>query len=417
MPNGTYTYSKAHLRSPRSIHVPPTNVQQWASRPRSWRRSRCLTLVAVALLFLVWYNHGGSSHHVARPRGAQARLPNGLDDSSIDWSRFAYVQYATNGAYLCNSVMLFDALRRLDSRADRVLFYPMEWDTTVEHSRDRDSQLLLLARDQLNVKIIPMDMQSVRAEGHEEDNEEETWDFSVNKFLAWNLTQYDRVLHIDSDVTLQRSLDDLFFLPDAPVAMPRAYWELPGTRKLTSLLVLLKPSASEYEALMHAAYVSEGSYHRFDMELLNERYRDSAMVLPHRNLALLTGEFRSQDHTMYLGNEEEYWDADKVLDEARLIHFSDWPLPKPWIMWPNKLLAEMLPKCRIRPGTAAESGCQDRDIWKALYEDFRVRRKDVCKLLSVPAPQWPPPPKMSKPNSKTEDASKPRLHSDPKETP
>lgn len=411
MPNGTYTYSKAHLRSPRSIHVPPSNAHQWSPRPRSWRRSRCLTLVAVALLLLVWYNHRG---HDAKPR---SRLPNGLDDTGVDWSRFAYTQYATNGAYLCNSVMLFDQLHRLDSRADRVLFYPEEWDTTVESSTDRDSQLLVLARDTLNVKIVPVNMQSVRAEGREEDNEEETWDFSVNKFLAWNLTQYDRVLHIDSDVFLQRSLDDLFFLPDAPVAMPRAYWELPHTRKLTSLVVLLKPDASEYEALMHAAFTSEGNFHRFDMELLNERYRDSAMVLPHRNLALLTGEFRSKDHTMYLGNEEEYWDPDKVLDETRLVHFSDWPLPKPWIMWPTKLLAEMLPKCRIRPGTSAESGCQDREIWKALYEDFRVRRKDVCKLLSVPAPQWPPPPKMTKPKSKTEDASKPRDHSGPKETP
>ncbi|GME47616.1 putative ascus development protein [Neofusicoccum parvum] len=367
MGNGTYP------KSPRPIHVSPSNIQQWAPRARSWRRSRCLTLVAVALLLLLWYNHD------AEPRPAR-RLPNGLDDAAVDWSRFAYSQYATNGAYLCNSVMLFDQLHRLGSRADRVLFYPMEWDTTVESTTDRDSQLLVLARDTLGVTLVPMNMQSVRAEQHPDDADGETWDFSINKFLAWNLTQYDRVLHIDSDVAVHQSLDDLFFLPDAPVAMPRAYWELPHTRKLTSLLVLLRPAAAEYEALMHAAYTSEGNLRKFDMELLNDRYQDSAMVLPHRQFALLTGEFRRPDHTMYLGSEDEYWDTEKIYDDARLVHFSDWPLPKPWIMWPHKLLAEMLPKCKIRPGTAAESGCQDRDLWKALYEDFRARRK-ACPTI------------------------------------
>ncbi|OJD38572.1 glucose n-acetyltransferase 1 [Diplodia corticola] len=420
MPNGTYTHYYKSRSSPRSIHVPPSNQQQWGPRPRSWRRSRCLTLVAAALLLLLWYNH----HPSAQPARPATHLPNGLADAHVDWSRFAYSQYATNGAYLCNSVMLFDQLHRLGSRADRVLFYPEEWDLTVESSTDRDSQLLLMARDKLGVTLRPTNMQSVRTEKHDDDDaEEETWDFSINKFLAWNLTQYDRVLHIDSDVTLRRPLDDLFFLPAAPVAMPRAYWELPHTRKLTSLLVLLRPSAAEYDALMHAAFTSEGMLgggarpHRFDMELLNERYADSALVLPHRGLALLSGEFRAVDHTMYLGSEDEYWDTDRALDDARLVHFSDWPLPKPWIMWPAKLLADMLPKCRIRPGTPAESGCQDREAWRALYDDFRARRKDVCKLLSVPAPQWPPIPKMTKPKGKPDDGSETKAAPDPRDTP
>ncbi len=37
----------------------------------------------------------------------------------VNWSRFAYVQYVTNSAYLCNSVMLFETLHRLGSKADR----------------------------------------------------------------------------------------------------------------------------------------------------------------------------------------------------------------------------------------------------------------------------------------------------------
>ncbi|KAJ4348280.1 uncharacterized protein N0V89_009652 [Didymosphaeria variabile] len=94
------------------------------------------------------------------------------------------------------------------------------------------------------------------------------------------------------------------------------------------------------------------------MELVNDRFEQSAMVLPHRPYALLTGEFRRSNHSAYLGNTFEAWDPEKVLKEAKLVHFSDWPLPKPWIMWPAEGLAET------------------------------ERRKDICRLLSVPAPDW-----------------------------
>lgn len=41
--------------------------------------------------------------------------------------RFAYIQYATNQEYLCNSLMIFDSLHRLHSNASRVLIYPNDW--------------------------------------------------------------------------------------------------------------------------------------------------------------------------------------------------------------------------------------------------------------------------------------------------
>lgn len=55
------------------------------------------------------------------------------DSSTVtDWSQFAYSQYVTNPDYLCNSVMAFEALDRLGSKAARVLMYPSDW------SIDRD---------------------------------------------------------------------------------------------------------------------------------------------------------------------------------------------------------------------------------------------------------------------------------------
>lgn len=335
-----------------------------------------------------------------------------LYGTQLSWHRYAYSQYATDQHYLCNSLMMFDSLEKLGSKADRLLFYPKTWDLDVSSSKDRTSQLLVLARDQYKVKLRPAEMYTLKRQNKVD---EETWDASINKLHAWNEADYDRVIHLDSDTTLLQNIDELFFLPlscGSPVAMPRAYWKLDepeaqgGGHKLTSLLVVLQPQAQEAEALWDiASGLDNGSYSDlqpkalFDMELLNTRYFESALTLPHRPYALVTGEFRRSgryNHTRYLGNSREMWDPHTALQEAKLVHFSDWPLPKPWILWPNNLMREIQPECEFDTGTANERGCEDRKVWKGLYDDFRRRRKEVCRLLSVPAPEWPPRPRLGR---------------------
>ena len=38
-----------------------------------------------------------------------------------------------------------------------------------------------------------------------------------------------------------------------------------------------------------------------------------------------------QSRSLYVGNEYEKWNATAILEEAYFVHFSDWPLPKPWL--------------------------------------------------------------------------------------
>ncbi|MCJ1297996.1 N-acetylglucosaminyltransferase [Hypocenomyce scalaris] len=304
---------------------------------------------------------------------------------SVDWSRYAYSQYATSSPYLCNSIMVFEALQRLGSKADRILLYPKQMDLEVANSTDRDSQLLVMARDRFGVKLVPVEVQKVRTE--KKDRAGETWDSSITKFLAFNQTQYDRILHFDSDVTVLNHMDELFLLPGAQVAMLRAYWHLPKLKTLTSLFVLLEPSEFEFGRLSEVA--SARKENEYDMEIMDHLYGDSAMVLPHRQYGLLSGEFRSRVHANFLGNDYEPWDPERVLEEASLVHFSDWPLPKPWISWPGTLVSQMVPRCK-EIGGVVNGDCRDKDIWLGLYSDFRARRKDICALLPAPAPEWPP---------------------------
>ena len=206
--------------------------------------------------------------------------------------------------------------------------------------------------------------------------------------MAFSLEYYDRVIALESDLTLLDSLDELFLLPATPIAMPRAYGTDSKPWPLSSMLMVIKPSLSELEIFKRRMEGGGDSalvqMHRFDMEILNERYEESAMVLPHRPYALRTAEFRRHDHADYLGDPNEIWDAEKIYKEAKVVQFSDRPLPPPWFMWPQKGVEEIQPDC----GGSHEGTCAERRIWKGLYDDFRHRRRDVCKLLSAPAPDW-----------------------------
>lgn len=121
-------------------------------------------------------------------------------------------------------------------------------------------------------------------------------------------------------------MDELFLIPPSPVAMPRAYWLDPNDRVLSSQLILIQPSEFEYERIAKAT--REAGQGEYDMEIMNNLYRDSCLILPHRPYDLLTGEFRSENHYDYLGNKEAAWDPDAALKEAKFLHFSDWPRPK-----------------------------------------------------------------------------------------
>jgi hypothetical protein len=152
-------------------------------------------------------------------------------------------------------------------------------------------------------------------------------------------------------------VDELFLLPSAPVAMPRAYWlDQPF---LSSQLVLVEPSTFEFARIQTA--LSNHSKTDFDMEIVNNLYGDSCFIIPHRRYDLLTGEFKRPDHSAYLGSKEEVWDPRKIMNEANSIHFSDWPFPKPWIYATDRQLEEASPKC-VKSAFGAED-CEDRDMW------------------------------------------------------
>lgn len=161
-------------------------------------------------------------------------------------------------------------------------------------------------------------------------------------------------------------MDELFLLPPTPVAIPRAFWLDPKDHVLSSQIFVVQPSVFEFERITKA--IASAGPNDYDMEIVNQLYGESAMIIPHRRYDLLTRAFRENLSEAYLGNSVERWDPDAVIKEAKFLHFSDWPVPKPWV--PNyEKMEELKPTCE------GENVCRAKDIWLGFYRDFAFRRQ------------------------------------------
>ncbi|KAF2164913.1 glycosyltransferase family 8 protein [Zasmidium cellare ATCC 36951] len=268
---------------------------------------------------------------------------------------------------------MVEALDRLGAKAEKLILHSEEWNTNSTRKAENgtevyttEARLLQKAQGMYHAVLQPVPVQRVTGDV--------TWSDSFTKLLAFNQTQYRRVLALDSDSTMLQPMDELFLLPPTPVAMPRAYWL---EHELFDAITLITPSSASAARIQTAIATRLDT--DFDMDIMNHVFGDSCMVLPHRDYALVTGEFRKQEpgqHVAYLGDGGEEWDAEKVVDEAKFVHFSDWPLGKPWVASGRQVKEEVRPKC-TREGSMEED-CRDRVVWEGLYRDFRERRKAIC---------------------------------------
>ncbi|TRX98106.1 hypothetical protein FHL15_000751 [Xylaria flabelliformis] len=372
--SSTWGSSSADTNGAASADLKPSLGQIIASKRIRYTAS---ALAFVGLFFLAFRNYdqiptlatmrgsaGGSSAAIGTNQDCppSAVVPS-LEGASVDWSRYAYTQYVTNKEYLCNSVMIFETLYRLKAKAERVMMYPDNMMSPTEtNPQSNEAKLLVKARDQYGVKLVPVSIQR-RAGG------DATWAESFTKLLAFNQTQYQRVLNVDSDATILQPMDELFLMPPCPVAMPRAYWLFPKEKILSSQLMLVQPSEVEFDRIMNQ--VESSGRNDYDMEIVNQLYADSAMILPHRPYDLLTGEFRGDDHKNYLGTDREEFDPATIFNEAKYLHFSDWPVPKPWIPMSDNIRQDKQPKCVTKNG---QEDCSARELWNGFYNDFTQRR-------------------------------------------
>lgn len=201
----------------------------------------------------------------------------------IDWKRYSYMTYATDPEYLCNALMMFDQLKNVHgSQAKMTLLYPTEWGTPSgdvgrlaqeeENKKKKGSKkdptmpLLRVAQDKYGINLVPIRPLSFGVKKSEElQNEyfrnQDTWKHSFTKILAFNHTEFDRVIMLDADAFVMHPLDYLFFEDDEAVfgkdqvantLASEKYWDKPQSEKYPAIQAppayWLVPDSPEEEA-------------------------------------------------------------------------------------------------------------------------------------------------------------------------
>ncbi|GAB4816001.1 hypothetical protein N2152v2_003047 [Parachlorella kessleri] len=296
---------------------------------------------------------GSSTSLRLRARQGQEVMPQGWQGQPP----YAYVFYATDTQYLCNSLINAKRLRNLNisQQADIVIMHAADLQQGSGGATSETAHIMQQLRS-LGVVLQPVDL-------IKQERGEATWRESLTKLRFFDLERYQRVIYMDADGLVWRNMDHLFLLPHARVAMPRAYWLARG--EYSDQIVVLEPKAAMLPALVAEAERSGG----FDMDVMTAIYRDSCLTLPNE-YDVLTGAFRAEDHAKYADGDQRPWSAERMLQTAYYIHFSDWPLRKPWAVDAGSL-EDKAPPC---PGR-----CEDREAWLGLYRTFR-EESAVCEL-------------------------------------
>ncbi len=79
------------------------------------------------------------------------------------------------------------------------------------------------------------------------------WNHTFDKLYIWTLTQFDKVVFLDSDMQIVGNIDFLFEKPHMSAVVADKY-NFPGLRKLNSGLMVIKPNLEEFAGLLDAWY-------------------------------------------------------------------------------------------------------------------------------------------------------------------
>ena len=151
---------------------------------------------------------------------------------------YTYVTLLSSDDFLTGVVMLNWSLKRVKSA------YPLL--VLCSKSVSKNS-LIFLRKRHLDCSVleegIVVDTSEVNTNegyGH--------WNNTFDKLYVWSLTQYKKVVFLDSDMHVIKNIDYLFDCPHMS-AVRADQWNEPGLEKLNSGLMVIEPNMEEFRGL------------------------------------------------------------------------------------------------------------------------------------------------------------------------
>lgn len=181
----------------------------------------------------------------------------------INNERFSYTTLLSSDDFLPGVVMLDWSLKRVNSK------YPLHVLCSDSLSEKSYNELIRrnLSCQRLN-EHVPVSKRINKAAGYSH------WNRTFDKLYVWTLTQFDKVVYLDSDMQVIANIDHLFDCPHMSAVRADAFNE-PGLDKLNSGLMVIEPNESEFLGLR--AVLDSGKLHlknMGDQDVIRIYYRD-----------------------------------------------------------------------------------------------------------------------------------------------
>lgn len=148
-----------------------------------------------------------------------------------------------------------------------------------------------------------------------------------NKIYMWGLTQFDKIVFLDTDIVVQGNIDDLFDYPGVPFS---AAPDLGSGELFNTGVVVYEPSKALMHELLDKVYTLEG-YDCTDQGFLNAVFREHWASVPAERRLPRTYNFMSNPVTSEPPPRES-WEAS--IADMRVVHFAGF---KPWGNLPDFL--------------------------------------------------------------------------------
>lgn len=161
-----------------------------------------------------------------------------IESVLMDNKKFTYVTLLSSDNFAMGVIMLSWSLSHVSAQ------YPL---LVLCSNMLSQKSIQMLEKSHINYRVLTKHI-SVDTSKVNTDLGYDHWNYTFDKLFVWTLTDYEKVVFLDSDMQVIRNIDYLFNCPHMS-AVRADQWNEPGIDKLNSGLMVIRPSMDEFEGL------------------------------------------------------------------------------------------------------------------------------------------------------------------------
>ena len=144
------------------------------------------------------------------------------------------------------------------------------------------------------------------------------WNNTFDKLNVFNLTEYDKLIYLDTDMLILKNIDNLFeinrftMVPDIPF----------NDNTFNSALMIIKPNINTYKELIDLVNlnINNNSTYIGDQTIINDYYKDKNVITLEKKYNAMRALYKYEDK--YKSNE-----VTKEVESPVIVHYISQPKP------------------------------------------------------------------------------------------